>query len=186
MNVSSFTVDFNGLAREIITEVGVSTPLAEELIAKDDNRIIKTKALWDTGATNCVITKKMAAEMGLKPIAVTKVCHAGGISYPCVYLINIYLPNDNAIPNVRVTECDDAAGSFGIIVGMDIISMGDFALTNAGSKTTFSFRIPSIARIDYVKEGKEILARQYKRTSPNDPCPCGSKLKFKNCCKNKL
>lgn len=35
---------------------------------------------------------------------------------------------------------------------MDIITRGDFAVTNLGEKTTFSFRIPSLADIDFVKD----------------------------------
>lgn len=184
--ISSFTIDFNGITREIITDVGISIPIAEQVIAKNDNRIVETKALWDTGATNCVITRKMATDMGLKPISITKVCHAGGVSYPNVYLINIYLPNDNVVTSVRVTECDDAAGSFGIIIGMDVITMGDFALTNVDDKTIFSFRIPSISKIDYVQEGKDMLAKQFKHTMPNDLCPCGSGKKFKHCHKKQF
>jgi hypothetical protein len=31
-----------------------------------------------------------------------------------------------------------------VLIGMDIISMGDFAITNARGKTIFSFVIPSL------------------------------------------
>lgn len=34
---------------------------------------------------------------------------------------------------------------------MDIISKGDFAITNVDGKTVFSFRIPSVETIDFVK-----------------------------------
>ena len=51
---------------------------------------------------------------------------------------------------------------------MDIITRGDFAVTNRGGKTTFSFRIPSQADIDFVKDDNAanqkafVLQRQSK------------------------
>jgi hypothetical protein len=35
---------------------------------------------------------------------------------------------------------------------MDIISMGDFAVTNFSGVTQFSFRVPSMEAIDFVPE----------------------------------
>jgi hypothetical protein len=68
-------------------------------------------------------------------------------------------------------------------MGMNIISMGDFSITNLGGNTTMSFRVPSIQRIDYVagmKTGQQII--KDKLPSRNDPCPCGSGKKYKYCC----
>ena len=36
-----------------------------------------------------------------------------------------------------------------ILDGMDIISLGDFAITNQNGQTTFSFRIPSSQTIEF-------------------------------------
>lgn len=43
-----------------------------------------------------------------------------------------------------------------MLIGMDIISHGDFAFTNQDGKSCFSFRIPSKTKIDYVEEGNII------------------------------
>lgn len=73
---------------------------------------------------------------------------------------------------------------------MDIITRGDFAITNVNGKTTFSFRFPSIGTIDFVDEGQKMEKAQTKGTAAikkekkvgrNDPCPCGSGKKYKNC-----
>ena len=66
------------------------------------------------------------------------------------YLVNITLPNGVRFPGVRVSEGKIAGAD--ILIGMDIISSGDFALTNRDGKTTFTFRYPSIADIDFVQE----------------------------------
>ena len=39
-----------------------------------------------------------------------------------------------------------------VLVGMDIIGKGDFAVTSRGMNTIFSFRMPSLTHIDFVKE----------------------------------
>ena len=72
---------------------------------------------------------------------------------------------------------------------MDIITRGDFAISNVNGETTFSFRLPSIRTIDFVKEGEQIRNAQTKadpvkkipKISRNAPCPCGSGKKYKNC-----
>jgi hypothetical protein len=43
-------------------------------------------------------------------------------------------------------------GSTDVLIGMDVICKGDFALTHKGGKTVFSFRYPSIATIDFLRE----------------------------------
>lgn len=37
--------------------------------------------------------------------------------------------------------------------------------------------------MDY--QNRKPSVREYKKIGRNDPCPCGSNLKFKNCCMNK-
>jgi len=50
---------------------------------------------------------------------------------------------------LRVTE-GSIFGDSDVLIGMDIISLGDFAVTNFQEKTVFTFRIPSVERIDFV------------------------------------
>jgi len=39
-----------------------------------------------------------------------------------------------------------------IIIGMDIMTQGDLALTNLEGRTVFSFRIPSLHTVDFEAE----------------------------------
>ena len=43
-------------------------------------------------------------------------------------------------------------GEADVLVGMDIINTGDFAVTNLGGITKFSFRFPSLEHIDFVEQ----------------------------------
>jgi hypothetical protein len=54
----------------------------------------------------------------------------------------------------------DFPGSVDMIIGMDIISMGDFAVCNADGKTSFSFAIPSFPeRINFADKAEAFNAR---------------------------
>lgn len=178
----AFTVDYPYIAREILTDIGISSPISGQISLHDD-RIFKTIALWDTGATNCVVTPSTARALRLQPIGIAKTINAGGEAMANVYLIDIYLPNNLRITGVRVTECSEQAGNFGVIIGMDIISTGDFAISNANGKTTVSFRWPSMERIDYVHTHTKITpVKAVVAPGRNEKCPCGSGKKYKQCC----
>ena len=118
--------------------------------------------------------------LGLIPTGKVISNHAQGQSTVNTYLVNLYLPNNLVIPNVRVTECADT-NTFGVIIGMDVITTGDFSITNVGGKTVVTFRMPSIKMLDYVLEAHETQNKVFAKVQRNDPCPCGNGKKFKNC-----
>jgi hypothetical protein len=111
---------------------------------------VDTQALWDTGASSSCISKSLANRLGLKSIEMCYVSGVGGIHLSNVYTVDILLPNKVSVNGVRVTEFFDN-GSFNVIVGMDIITIGDFAISNQGGKTTVSYRVPpDDSPIDFV------------------------------------
>jgi hypothetical protein len=144
-------------------------------------------AIWDTGATASVITEKVVFECGLKQISIQEVHTASEKYLAEVYLISLALPNNVGFFSVRVTK-GKLGGEFDVLVGMDVITQGDFAVTNHGGRTFFSFRCPSIEQIDFT--GKAPSPQGHQLLQPvsglkvgrNDPCPCGGGKKFKNCC----
>lgn len=117
-------------------------------------------AIWDTGATGSVITQDVVNALGLKPTGMTQMNHAGGQSLQETYLVNIRLPNGVAFSGVTVTKAPITGTQ--MLIGMDIITRGDFAITNKDGKTIFTFRIPSTARYDFVKEEDRIAAGTQK------------------------
>lgn len=162
---SGFTQTYNARAKDIISEghVSPSEKYLKELTKLPSNTI-KVKALWDTGATNSAITSSLAKKLKLLPIGKAQVEYGGSTAITNVYLVNIFLPNKFIIPFNQVTECKDST-KFDLIIGMDIINRGDFSITNVGAKTVFSFRMPSIKNIDYVKEATAI--RTGKAAAPH-------------------
>ncbi len=187
MDAHSFTVKYNGRANQLKTDVLVS-------IAFDPHDPSQTEsfppphkfvALYDTGATNTVVSERVINECRLKPTGVTRVQHVGGISTTEVFLLNIMLPNEVGIPQLKVSK-GVLFGGFDVLIGMDILNRGDFSLTNKDGKTTFSFRYPSIECIDFVKNKPSTIAQsktmQLGKVGRNQPCPCGSGKKYKRCC----
>ncbi len=156
----AFTTRYGGRVRVLKTEVGIFIPVSKDEAERLSPQVRACTAVWDTGATGTVITKQIADELGLKPIGITEVYHAQGKALTNEYLVNVALPSGVVVPGVRVTEgvltgCD-------VLIGMDIIAMGDFAVTNANSHggTTLSFSIPSVAEIDFVPQSRESEIRR--------------------------
>lgn len=176
----SFTVEHDGLADVLITKVAVFPAFNPET-AKPPKNAKKYNAIWDTGATGTCITKKIARECGLEPISMTKVSTASGVMDAYVYLVALGLPHGIGIPQIKVTEAN-LSSDIDLLIGMDIIGSGDFAVTNLNGKTVFSFRSPSLACIDFVQESNGLKNLfPYLGIAKNSACPCGSRRKFKNC-----
>lgn len=98
------------------------------------------QAIWDTGASASVITQKVIDQIGLKPIGMEINHTAMGSHNTEAYLIAAFLPNRVCFPSMRVTR--GVILGFDVLIGMDIITTGDFAITNLGGKTACSFRFP--------------------------------------------
>lgn len=111
---------------------------------------IQFDALWDTGATKSVITRRVVEACGLKPIrAIKSVLIQGvdGFEKSAAYVVNIYLPDKIAAHELTVVLKDPGDVWWDVIIGMDIISVGDFSIKNVNGKTEWSFSIPSKDRI---------------------------------------
>lgn len=177
----AFTARANGIANCLITECGVChafDPLRSPSVKHPD--VSKFQGLWDTGASGTVITKKVVDALGLKPIGKAKINHANGSSIVNKYVINLFLPNQVAFKFIQVTE--GILSGFDVLIGMDIMNRGDFAISNYNGKTTFTFRVPSLEEVDYVPAPKRTpITSSSKKVGRNQPCPCGSGKKYKHC-----
>lgn len=167
------------ISRVIITKAFI--PKKSKKISPEKVHHKEYLAIWDTGATNAAISKKVIRECNLKPIGLTRVQHAQGINIANTYLVNLWLPNKVVVYNVRATEAITGKKT-DILIGMDIINLGDFAITNKNGKTVFTYRFPSVERIDFVKNPHKEKPLKVSKVGRNEPCPCGSGKKYKKCC----
>lgn len=126
---------------DIITEAGVSRPV-EDIYHQPSGLItFWTTCLWDTGATHSAITKNKstASALGLIASGEAKIVYGSGAAITKFYTIALTLPNLPFVPEIWVTESDAALG---VILGMDVICMGDFAIARcAGVRVCFAFRV---------------------------------------------
>lgn len=153
MKPLAFTLTSPNIEKVLLTTCGICFPfLPQKTMQTPPIRWVN--GLWDTGATNSVINESIAKELGLKPIGIAKVHHANGESIVNKYLVNIVLPNKMMLPMITVTE--GKLSGTDVLLGMDIISLGDFSISHKDSGTTFSFQIPSTHNIDFVNEIKKM------------------------------
>jgi len=128
--------EYDGIPSKIITNnvkiIGVSGLTSEP---------VYVKALWDTGATRSAVTHSLANRLSLKAINRVKVNGVNSVSYANIVKFSIMLPNFQIVDDVNAPVCDLIAG-IDLLLGMDIIMMGDFCISNGGGKTLFSFAVP--------------------------------------------
>ena len=147
----SFTIKANDRLRQLVTPCFVS--VASKYAGKPASRISSRRfnSLWDTGATMSVLSERVVKELDLASEGYISVNHAGGESRDVpIYYANILLYNNVHVENLRVGLLQ--AQGLDVIVGMDIINRGDFAVSNRNGATSFSFRIPSVDDFDFAAE----------------------------------
>ncbi len=152
---NALTTKWPGVTLVLGSEVGVSEPFVPPPNVVDIDvkvQIKKFTAIWDTGATHSVITSKIVKDLNLKPVGMTIVHTANGQAHQKQYIVNFYLPNQVMFGMLRVTEAP--LHETDILIGMDIISQGDFCISNFEGKTILTFRLPSCQAIDFVKDNQ--------------------------------
>ena len=148
----SFTLSVDRKVGVLKTPIGIYTTEGFNKAFKGFKK--SYMALWDTGSTMTVISDELASKLNLEPVGEMVAETAGGRYKANKYILSLHLPNRLNIENVMI-----ASGKLGpgidILIGMDIITLGDFAITNYNNKTVFSFRFPSSEVIDFVKNNKK-------------------------------
>ncbi|MGD1146933.1 MAG: retroviral-like aspartic protease family protein [Thermoanaerobaculaceae bacterium] len=177
MTARCFTSRYLGRSSVLINDVAVFAPFDDPKSAPNPTGV-PFKALWDTGATNTVITQKVVDALGLKSVGFAQSHHAQGTAVTEKYFVSLGLPNGVGFTMLEVTRGD--LPGFDLLIGMDVIGSGDFAVTNFNGNTVFSFRQPSCEEIDFVKKPQP--PAKSTKVPRNSLCSCGSGKKYKNCC----
>ena len=129
----AFRKEYSDITLRLTTEAVVADIAAQ----KAD----KVTALWDTGAMLSSVTPAIARNLNLIPTNKIKVNGVNNISMADVTRLTIELPNQVVLQNIKVVICNLVEG-IDLLIGMDIIKLGDLSISNGGGKTLFSFAIP--------------------------------------------
>lgn len=108
--------------------------------------------IWDTGASGSCISQRVVDTLKPTRLGYRTVLTPAGSSERGVYLLDLILPNNIRVKDVAVFDSEIGDQGIDVLIGMDIISMGDFAVSNSGGKLVFTFRTPSIKTTNYVAE----------------------------------
>jgi hypothetical protein len=178
----AFSTRFTGKVNVLYTPVDVSDVCPHGIIldvAKHPKKF-NGQAIWDTGATNSVITEDVVKALSLQPTG-RSINHGVHGPQQCnVYHISLWLPNKVLFQALKVTEVKNLIGNFKVLIGMDVIGMGDFAVTSQQGATVMSYQVPQQRVIDFVPSAN------HRNTKPNDQCFCKSGKKYKKCCLHKM
>ncbi|MDR0519301.1 MAG: retropepsin-like domain-containing protein [Clostridiales Family XIII bacterium] len=139
--IGSFTTLCQGISNALTNDVAIA-PASDS-----STKQIAVRALWDTGAMCSVVSNEVAKKLDLVPVSIQMISTPSGTMETNMFVIDLILPNHIEVRRVQVlgaypSSCD-------ILIGMDVIGLGDFAVTNYLNQTAFSFRIPSRERIDF-------------------------------------
>jgi hypothetical protein len=141
----ALTYRYTGLTDSIVTPVGIFSDVHDEITS------YLTNALWDTGAMGSVIAPTIVAKLNLDMVDTVEITGINGTSVAEVAVISVRFPSGAVINDLRVAVCDMSADTE-MILGMDAITQMDFAITNGGGQTQFSFIIPPRKdKIDFSK-----------------------------------
>jgi hypothetical protein len=114
-----FVKIFPGFIHSIITPAMVMN--------LNSNKKLKVRALWDTGATNTMVSKKVTNALSLKKTGEISVRSFAGEKNVNEYYLRLLLAGGFS-KDLQVLEMSEIIGA-DILIGMDIIGCGDFVFT---------------------------------------------------------
>lgn len=150
--LSVFTERYSTIQNKIINSVVIMNPKT--------NIAIPAKAQWDTGATGTCVSKELANKLNLIPLGIQQIHTPSGIGIVKRYKTDIVLNNELIIQNIDVIDSEIGSQGIDILIGMNIIKLGDFGISNYNGQTHFSFRIPSYEHVNYKDMTDEAAATE--------------------------
>ena len=141
-----YTKDYQSRALVLTTKCQVAEDY-EPMVEEANPFTMPLNAIWDTGSQRTVLSAKVAKQLGLISLGQVMMQHANGTTPAETYLVNLILPNGMEIPHLYVME--GYIGDTDVLLGMDVITLGDLCITEPNGETRLSFQTPSTHKTDY-------------------------------------
>ena len=127
----------------------------------DEGKRLKILAKWDTGASHTVVSTRLREKLDIVPHSSEYITGVGGTQRSDIIKLTIKLPNDLSVTRLRIGVCNlSSAQNIDMLIGMDIIRLGDFHILNTNGKTVFSFVIPPLPNPQSIAAEVDKLNRQ--------------------------
>jgi hypothetical protein len=97
--------------------------------------------------------------MGLIPMGRAALYHTNGSDIVNLYRINITIPG--GIEFCCLTVFGSNLHRADLLIGMDILIHGDFAVSHPNGQTEFTFQFPSTHNTDYLQEMNTRMAQKH-------------------------
>jgi hypothetical protein len=158
-------VEYRGFIKSYAAPVSkLITPVSILPVSSRDKTLhsipAKLEALWDTGAMKTCMRPGLRDRLGLRMFRAgpsVTIAGIGGKVNADFTVVSIFLTDNLGIELCPVYVLD-FPGNADIIIGMDIIGMGDFAVCNYNNETSFSFAMPPFPdRINFVDKAETAL-----------------------------
>lgn len=137
--MSSFTIPYG------VT----STALFIRVKAEANGETYEGWGLIDTGSADSGITETAVNKLKITPINDKEYHTANGKIVAPRYNVNLTLQNSVTFTNIIAGLFDDNGDGFDFLIGMDIISQGNLAVTNYNGTMRISFEYPAHGTIDF-------------------------------------
>ena len=135
----------------------IYSPVSVRIGEGDEKRIFPCTGLWDTAAATSAISSRVVEALSLEPMEMQR--HVTGINgkvYLNQYTVDLVLPAVRldgegivAVEGITATTFEALPNKYQVddeihvLIGMDVIRLGDIALSHAKGRTEFRFRLPA-------------------------------------------
>jgi hypothetical protein len=155
------TIRYNGLSNVVSSQIIVTN------IYNSKSAIFN--AVWDTGAMRTTISQNVVNTIEcIATDKATMIAVGGEPEEVNVYDVALKLPNNVNIKRIPVLSTSKI-GACDILIGMDIIMLGDFAITNVDGITVMSFSMPSYKTIDFFARAEKLNKPIFKKIKKSKP-----------------
>jgi hypothetical protein len=160
---SGFTVVYDSVVDQLEQPLDIFAVVSGDAKLRHD--AVRVTAYWDTGAISSFISESLRKRLLLRTTGHTEPVYGlSGNEDADVTYISIKLPDDTLLKNKKILV-GNLGGSEMLLIGMDIISEGEFSVRKIGGKTSFSFIMPPPVEDPKAQKKVNLLINR-KRSSP--------------------
>ena len=131
---NSILLEYGKIVQSLHFQCKISTP-------QPNIKPLTVLAAWDTGAERSMISKSLAAKLNVRRIGKMSMMSVNSPQIVDTCFVNVHLFDGSDIPVFAGIQDEDERQD--LLIGMDIISMGNFSIESIGFETSLLFKLPN-------------------------------------------